>query len=99
MKTAGKTWFGHLKNGLLRRGFKLSEIDPCVFLREDTVLLVYVDDVIIISKKESKIKEFIQSLRNGPENMILQMKGVFPSIWVWTLLKGKTIDLNSDKNI
>ena len=32
----------------MRRGFKPSAIDPCVYLRKDCILLVYVDDCIIV---------------------------------------------------
>ena len=44
-----------LKKGIEARGFKASTIDPCVFLRKDCILLVYVDVYIKISKKNSKV--------------------------------------------
>ena len=42
--------------------------DPCVFIRENMIILTFVDDCILISKDGAVIKEFIHSLNNGPEN-------------------------------
>ena len=67
LKSAGKNWFDHLKGGLIRRGFKPSQIDPCVYMSETLVLLVYIDDVLIISRSEKDIEKFVHSMKNGPE--------------------------------
>ena len=52
LKQAGANWFECLKKGLMGEGrdFIQSNVDPCVFYKEDTVMMVYVDDCIIISK-------------------------------------------------
>ena len=47
---ASYNWFQKLTEGLESEGFKKSEIDQCVFLRKDCVILVYVDDMIALSK-------------------------------------------------
>ena len=70
LKTAGKTRFDYLKDGLIKREFKLSEIDLCVFVNNDSVLLVYIDDLIIISKKKANIDSFVTSLKNGFKNYV-----------------------------
>jgi len=50
LQQAGLNWFEYLKSGLTERGYKQSKVDPCVFYRNDAILLVYVDDCIILSK-------------------------------------------------
>ena len=48
LKQANHNWFIMLSNGLKDRGFTSSQIDPCVFYKEDMIFLVYVDDVIAV---------------------------------------------------
>ena len=47
------TWFKKLASGLEEEGFVKSEIDQCVFIRHDCVIMVYVNDMIAISKKKT----------------------------------------------
>ena len=49
LKNSGKTWFELLKEGLLERHWKQSEIDSCLFTKNGILLVVYVDDAILIS--------------------------------------------------
>ena len=61
------------KKGFLERNFKPIEIDPCIFFRDDCIVLCYVDDCIIFTKKSSKIADrLVQSLHNRPENLSLE---------------------------
>ena len=60
---AGKTWFDYLKAGLLRRGWKVSEVDGCLFTKGDIMLVVYVDDAILISPHQHRIEAEIVSLQ------------------------------------
>ena len=55
LKQASLNWFEKLKQGLMDRGFTPSEIDPCLYLKENMVLLTYVDDCIIISPSRDSI--------------------------------------------
>ena len=63
LKDAGATWFNHLKQGLLRRDFKQSEVDPCLFYKTDLVLIVYVDDCIMMTPKPNLVDEFIKDMQ------------------------------------
>ena len=40
------------KKGLEDRGFVPSEADPCMFLKEDMVVVLYVDDMIVVGKRK-----------------------------------------------
>jgi hypothetical protein len=68
LKQASNNWYSCLKTALENRGFKESLADPCVFMRANMVILVYVDDCVLIGKDSDVIKAFIDSLTNGPEN-------------------------------
>ena len=67
LKQASMNWYDMLKKGLEERGFKESVADPCVFMKEDMIVLVYVDDCILLSQNKTTIDDFITSLKNGPE--------------------------------
>ena len=75
LKNASLNWFEMLQKGLHDRGFSASEVDPCVFIRDNCVILVYVDDCIIISKDENVIDRFVKSMMNGKEGFVLMDDG------------------------
>jgi hypothetical protein len=62
LKDAGRTWYNHLRKGLLERGWRQSEIDGCLFTKSGIVLVVYVNDAILISPSQDKITSEISSL-------------------------------------
>ena len=68
LKQASYNWFEKLKETLKHGGYKPSQIDPCVYISKDAIILVYVDDIIMVSKEEKTINAFIQSLKIGKEN-------------------------------
>jgi hypothetical protein len=49
LKQASLYWFEKLKQGLVDRGFRSLATDPCLYLKANMILLVYVDDCIIFS--------------------------------------------------
>ena len=65
LKSAATTWFNFLFQGLEAEGFVQSEVDQCVFLRDDCILLVYANDVIAISRDEKIIDELILNLKQN----------------------------------
>lgn len=75
LKQASHNWFQMLKNGLIRRKFVPSKIDPCLYLKKNMMILTYVDDCIIVGKSKEEIKKFIHSMQNGPEKFILTDEG------------------------
>ena len=62
-KSAAATWFSFLCDGLGAEIFVQSEIDQCGFLRNDCILLVYVDDVIEILKDVKIMDELVSNLK------------------------------------
>ena len=70
LKQAAYNWFQLLKSGLESRGYEhQSSTDNCVFQSKESIVLVYVDDCIIFSKKGLGIsKRLIDSPQKGNEN-------------------------------
>ena len=82
LKQASFNWFDKLKSGLVDRGFKPSEIDPCLYYKKGMIILTYVDDCIIVSTEMKKINDFMKSMQNGPENFALtDDKEIWTSFW------------------
>ena len=65
-----------LSKGLRKRDFKPRETDPCVFLRKDCIVLCYVDDCILKTKKNTGVADdLVKLLLNSPENFKLEDEG------------------------
>jgi hypothetical protein len=64
-KQAGRVWNDYLVKGLEDRGFFKSKVDECVFYKGKTILLVYVDDVILCGPNSKDIDNIIASLKEG----------------------------------
>jgi len=70
---ASFNWFQKLCEGLESENFVKSEIDQCVFIREDCIVLMYVDDMIAISRENSVLEKIVVNLQN--KNYILTDEG------------------------
>ena len=74
LKQASKTYFEYLC-GYLRAdpiGMEPSRVDPCIWYKEDLILVIYVDDCLIYSKEKEATDELISQLR---ENFTLTDEG------------------------
>ena len=63
LSDASYNWFNKLKEGLESKGYVRSEVDQCVLLREDSVILVYVDDMIALSKDKEVLNKLVSNLK------------------------------------
>jgi hypothetical protein len=75
LKQAGHNWFEKLKAGLIDRDFVQSQVDKCVFYRQDCIILTYVDDCIIVGKDMQIVDSLIESLTVGHEKFLLTDEG------------------------
>lgn len=75
LKQASSNWFEKLKKGFEDRGFKSSDIDPCIFIRDDMIIISYVDDCVLISYSKDVIDIFIKDLGVGEENFVFTDDG------------------------
>jgi hypothetical protein len=62
LKQARYNWYEKLKGGMIARGFKVCQSDPCVYTKDNIVVLVYVDDMLIFFRSMSQIEKFMRSL-------------------------------------
>jgi Reverse transcriptase (RNA-dependent DNA polymerase) len=70
LKQASRNFFQHLKGKLEKIGFQSSEADPCLFISERVICIVYVDDTLLFSPRAEYIDEFLSQLRE--ENLDLE---------------------------
>ena len=75
LKQASANWYDMIKGGLERRKFTPSIIDQRIFYKEDMIILLYVDGMIVALKKEKDVNNLIQSLREESERFILTSEG------------------------
>jgi hypothetical protein len=61
-KQAARNWFKLLSEGLCHEGFVQSYTHPCLFLRADCIIVVYVDDCLLFSPDLAIIDSAIANL-------------------------------------
>ena len=52
---AARLWYEKLWNGLLKRGFVMSKVDPCLFMSKTLICVVYVDDFLFWARSQYDI--------------------------------------------
>ena len=60
---ASYNWFQKIVDGLESEGFVRSEIDQCVFLRKDCIILLYVDDILALSQNDDLLVKLVENLK------------------------------------
>ena len=63
LRQSPRNFFECLKENLIKVGFKQSEVDPCLFISEKVICLVYVGDTLFFSSNESDIDRVLKKLR------------------------------------
>ena len=69
LKQASHNWYEKLNQYFLNKYFTPSNIDPCIFMKNGMLRLVYIDYFVIISDSESHIDVFIHSLKMEKRNI------------------------------
>jgi hypothetical protein len=74
LKQSPQNFFQHLEGKLEDIGFESAEaVDPCLFISDKVIYLVYVDDTLFYSPRQEYIDEVIQQLQE--QGMDLEVKG------------------------
>ncbi|KAJ6095264.1 Reverse transcriptase RNA-dependent DNA polymerase [Penicillium sp. IBT 16267x] len=58
LKQSPREWFNLIRDVLLAEGFTQGTSDHCLFIKNDVFLLVYVDDILVLSPAEHAIQGF-----------------------------------------
>ena len=61
---APQLWYNKLKEGLIDRGLKLSDIDPCLFIGSNVCAVIYVDDVVFFARDKNNITNLIKTFKD-----------------------------------
>ena len=61
---AGWTWWEHLSDGLIELGSHQTDTDQCVFIKDDVIIIIYVNGFIISSQNKESITKIFELLRN-----------------------------------
>ena len=56
-------WYEHLTRGLKNQGLKRSSNDPCLFLGNNVIVVIYVDDCLFFGKRSEDIDKLILGLQ------------------------------------
>ena len=82
LKQSPRNFFQFLKGNLERIGFRNNQdIDPCLFISDKCIVLVYVDDTLFYAPRQEYIDEAIEKLRGTgmelePEDSVAGFLGV-----------------------
>jgi hypothetical protein len=90
LSVAPKLWYEHLFAALKKDGFVPSKYDPCLLLKEDMMLVIYVDDVGIAAKHKKDVDSLVQRLED--QGFKLTREGTFSEFL------GIKFEKNSDDN-
>ena len=75
LKQAPRNFFLHFKGQLERVGFVSQDaVDPCLFISERVIAVVYVDDILFYSPKREYIDEILDKLKSD-EHAELEVEG------------------------
>lgn len=77
LKGAPRCWYGRLHEFIVNNGFKQSKHDFCLYTNEDTSLLIFVDDILVLGNDENIINKFkteFNAKNLGKINMFLGME-------------------------
>ena len=65
LKDGQVTWHEHIKAGLKAWHFKQSQVDPCLFIKGQVLLVLYVDNAALFSPSAKALNTEIQSLQTA----------------------------------
>ena len=66
---AANLWYHKIADSLVKdMGFSLSEHDPCLFIRDDCIMVLYVDDAILLSRDDASLEKVLQELKSHDYN-------------------------------
>jgi Reverse transcriptase (RNA-dependent DNA polymerase)/GAG-pre-integrase domain len=64
-KQAGRVWNTHLTQGLKALGFTQATTDPCIFWRDDVILVIYTDDTIVTGPDAGRLDKAIKDIADS----------------------------------
>jgi hypothetical protein len=60
---AANLWYNKIRKSLVEElGFKCSDYDPCLFIRKDCILCLYVDDAILYARDDKTLTDVLAAI-------------------------------------
>ena len=72
LRQSPKNFYEHLKERLESIGFAQSKCDPCLFIRNGVVCLVYVDDCLLFGKTQQELDQSIQDIKDAEMELTVE---------------------------
>ena len=75
LKQSPRYFFEYLSERLIKLGLSPSKYDPCLFMNDKLIVIIYVDDILIYGRKgrKSQIDDLIDELKR--EEVALHKRG------------------------
>ncbi|KAG7343789.1 reverse transcriptase RNA-dependent DNA polymerase [Nitzschia inconspicua] len=64
LKQSPRNYFNHLSSKLNQLGFTASDADPCLFVSDKCICLVYVDDTLLYARSQKDLDDVVKGLRD-----------------------------------
>ena len=64
LKQAPRYFFQYFTERLIKQGLQASYLDPCFFMSQNLIVIIYLDDILIYGKHDVEINSFIERMRN-----------------------------------
>ena len=74
-KQAGRVWNKYLDEGLGEIGFRPSKMDPCLYFRGCTTLLVYINNCVMFGPDLAKLDKEIKEMRTSSKKFRVEDLG------------------------
>jgi hypothetical protein len=78
-----RNWYLHLQKGFLGCGFIQSKINPCLFICNDCLIVVYTDNCLIFANNDERISNFCKCLST---KFLLKDEGNIKTFFISTSL-------------
>ena len=62
---AANLWYNKIRKSLEDLGFKCSDFDPCLFMRHDCLLCLYVDDAILHARTDAALDDVLAAIKDA----------------------------------
>ncbi len=73
LKQSPQYFFHYLTECLIKQGMTALQIDPCLFISNSLIVIIYVDDILIYGKSDAEINDLIEGLKH--DKITLHCKG------------------------
>jgi hypothetical protein len=64
LKQSPRYFFEYITERLVKQNLHASKFDPCLFMNDSLIIIIYVDDILIYARTEVEIDSLIERLKN-----------------------------------